>query len=75
MVKIKEVRRRGMMFAVDFEDDITVKNIVDYALEHGVICFWFLSHPASFRIAPPLTITEEEIRLGCDIIRQAIEKS
>ena len=73
--KIKEVRRKGMMFAVDFEDEATVKRIVDDSLEHGVICFWFLSHPASFRIAPPLTITEEEIKEGCRVIRNAIDKS
>ena len=73
--KIKEIRRRGMMFAVDFENDATVKRIVDYALENGVICFWFLSHPASFRIAPPLTITEDEIRFGCEVIRRAIDQA
>jgi len=73
--KIKEIRRRGMMFAVDFENDATVKRIVDYALENGVICFWFLSHPASFRIAPPLTITEDEIRFGCEVIRSAIDQA
>ncbi|MFZ9982752.1 MAG: aspartate aminotransferase family protein [Cyclobacteriaceae bacterium] len=73
--KIKEIRRNGMMFAVDFESDATVKKIVDYALENGVICFWFLSHPASFRIAPPLTITEDEIRFGCEVIRRAIDQA
>lgn len=73
--KIKEIRRRGMMFAVDFENEEIVKNIVSDALEKGVICFWFLSHPASFRIAPPLTITDEEIRWGCSIIRASIEKA
>jgi acetylornithine/N-succinyldiaminopimelate aminotransferase len=48
---------------------------VQYALDHGVITFWFLSWPASFRIAPPLTISEAEIREACAIILQAIEKS
>jgi len=40
-----------------------------------VICYWFLSHPYSFRIAPPLTITEEEIRMACTVILRAIENS
>jgi 4-aminobutyrate aminotransferase-like enzyme len=48
---------------------------VQYAKEHGVICYWFLSHPNSFRIAPPLTITEAEIREACAIILQAIDNS
>ena len=73
--KVKEIRRKGLMFAIDFENEETVKRIVDEALANGVICFWFLSHPASFRIAPPLTITEEEIRHGCSVISDAIEKA
>jgi acetylornithine/succinyldiaminopimelate/putrescine aminotransferase len=72
---IKEVRRIGLMFAVDFDSEERVQKIVQYALDHGVITFWFLSWPASFRIAPPLTITESEIREACAIILQAIEKS
>jgi acetylornithine/succinyldiaminopimelate/putrescine aminotransferase len=73
--KIKEVRRIGLMFAFDFDSEERVNRIVQYAKEHGVICYWFLSHPNSFRIAPPLTITEEEIKLACAIIKEAIEKS
>lgn len=72
---IKEIRRKGMMFAVDFDSEEIVKQIVDDSLNNGVVCFWFLSHPASFRIAPPLTISEEEIRLGCSVIRNAIDKA
>jgi acetylornithine/succinyldiaminopimelate/putrescine aminotransferase len=73
--KIKEVRRIGLMFAFDFDNEERVNNIVQYCKEHGVICYWFLSHPHSFRIAPPLTITEEEIKLACAVIKEAIEKS
>lgn len=73
--KIKEVRRIGLLFAFDFENEAIVNNIVHYAKEHGVICYWFLSHPYSFRIAPPLTITEEEIKKACKIILEAIEQA
>ncbi len=73
--KIKEVRRFGLLFAFDFDSEERVNRIVQYAKEHGVICYWFLSHPNSFRIAPPLTITEEEIRLACSVIFKAIENS
>lgn len=72
---IKEIRRAGLMFAIDFDSEERVQRIVKYALDAGVVCFWFLSCPASFRIAPPLTITEEEIKYACEIIIQAIEKS
>ena len=73
--KIKEVRRFGLMFAFDFDSEERVNRIVAYAKEHGVICYWFLSHPNSFRIAPPLTITESEIREACSVILKAIENS
>jgi acetylornithine/succinyldiaminopimelate/putrescine aminotransferase len=73
--KVKEVRRFGLLFAFDFDSEERVNRIVQYAKEHGVICYWFLSHPNSFRIAPPLTITEAEIREACAIILQAIDNS
>ena len=72
---IREIRRAGLMFAVDFDSEDRVQRIVQYALDRGVICFWFLSHPASFRLAPPLTITDEEIDEACAIIREAIDRS
>ena len=73
--KVKEVRRFGLLFAFDFDSEERVNRIVQFAKEHGVICYWFLSHPNSFRIAPPLTITEAEIREACTVVLQAIENS
>lgn len=72
---IKEIRRIGLFFAIDFESEEKVKRIVENALAMGAVCFWFLSCPNSFRIAPPLTITEEEIKLSCEILLAAIEQS
>ena len=73
--KIKEVRRIGLLFAFDFDSEERVNKIVSRAKENGVICYWFLSHPNSFRIAPPLTITEDEISEACKIILHAIDQS
>jgi acetylornithine/succinyldiaminopimelate/putrescine aminotransferase len=72
---IKEVRRIGLMFAIDFDSSDRVNNIVNYCKEHGVICYWFLSHPYSFRIAPPLNITDVQIKECCDVILEAIENT
>jgi acetylornithine/succinyldiaminopimelate/putrescine aminotransferase len=72
---IKEIRRIGLMFAVDFDTPERVNRIVEYAKQNGVICYWFLSHPNSFRIAPPLTITLAEINEACLVILKAIENS
>jgi acetylornithine/succinyldiaminopimelate/putrescine aminotransferase len=69
---IREVRRIGLMFAIDFDSAERVSEIVLRGKELGVITYWFLSHPYSFRIAPPLTITEAEIKESCSAILQAI---
>jgi len=73
--RIREIRRIGLMFALDFDSADRANRIVDYARENGVICYWFLSHPSSLRIAPPLTISEQEIRAACAVILKAIENS
>ncbi len=73
--KVKAFRRIGLMMAVDFDSAERVQKIVLRALELGVICFWFLSHPYSFRLAPPLTISESEIDAACEKIRLAIDES
>ena len=72
---IKEIRRIGLMFAVDFDSAERVSAIVNYAKEKGVICYWFLSHPYSFRIAPPLIITDEQIHESCQVILEAINNT
>jgi acetylornithine/succinyldiaminopimelate/putrescine aminotransferase len=73
--EIIEIRRIGMMFAFDMKSFERVEKVVKRCLELGLISFWFLSHPYSFRLSPPLNITEEEIRKAGDIILQAIRET
>lgn len=73
--EIKESRRIGMLFAFDMESFERVEKVVKKCLEDGLISFWFLSHPYSFRLSPPLTITEEEIRKAGEIILNAINST
>ena len=70
---IVEIRRKGLMFAIEFENEALVYKIVAECLKEGVICFWFLSCPNSFRIAPPLTISTNEIHIASQVINAAIE--
>ena len=71
---IIEIRRKGLLFAIEFESADLVNNIVQECISNGVICYWFLSNPHAFRIAPPLTISEDEIKKACTVIMQAINK-
>jgi len=73
--EIKESRRIGMLFAFDMESFERVEKVVKKCLEDGLISFWFLSHPYSFRLSPPLNITEEEIRKAGEIILNAINST
>ena len=70
---IKEVRGKGLMLAVEFESFDVLKPIIDRAILNGVITDWFLFCDNSMRIAPPLIITETEIREACAVILNAID--
>ncbi|GAB3647745.1 aspartate aminotransferase family protein [Echinicola sediminis] len=72
--KINSIRNKGLMMAVQFDSFEVLKPIIDRAIELGVITDWFLFCDDSMRIAPPLTISEEEIEEACRIILQAIEE-
>jgi acetylornithine/N-succinyldiaminopimelate aminotransferase len=70
--KVKEIRRVGMMFAIDMENDEVVAKVVKNCLEEGLISFWFLSHPSSFRLSPPLNISMEEVKKSVRIILKSL---
>ena len=69
---ILELRSAGLWFAVDLGDFAKVQSAIRYCIEHGVITDWFLFNDRSLRIAPPLTITMEEIRFACEVIVGAL---
>lgn len=73
--EVIEIRRKGMFFAIDMVSADRVAKVVMRCLELGVITFWFLSHPYSFRLAPPLTISEAELEAAARLILQAIEET
>jgi len=65
---IKEVRSLGLMMAVEFESFAMNKKVIDTCIERGLLTDWFLFAPECLRIAPPLIISEEEIRQACKTI-------
>jgi len=73
--EITEIRRIGMLFAFDMESFERVEKVVQKCIEKGLISFWFLSHPYSFRLSPPLTISEQEIKEAAAIILSAISET
>jgi putrescine aminotransferase len=73
--KIKEIRNKGLLMAVTFESFDVLKPVIDKAIELGVVTDWFLYCNDSMRIAPPLTITEQEIEQACNLILKAIDQA
>ncbi|HKK79586.1 MAG TPA: aminotransferase class III-fold pyridoxal phosphate-dependent enzyme, partial [Phaeodactylibacter sp.] len=70
---IREVRSAGLWLAVELEDFDFIQQVIKICLERGLITDWFLFNNRSLRIAPPLIISEEEIRWACNVILEAID--
>lgn len=71
--KIKAIRSFGLWMAVELESHEACKKLIDGCLQDGLITDWFLFAPHCVRIAPPLTISEAEIRQACRIMMEAIK--
>jgi acetylornithine/N-succinyldiaminopimelate aminotransferase len=71
-LKIKSSHRIGLMMALEFDNFEQNKKIIDRCIELGVLTDWFLFAPQCMRIAPPLIISEKEIKKACEIIIRAI---
>ena len=72
--QVVEIRQIGLMIAVEFESAEIVQRIVHGCIEKGIITFYFLSNHKSLRIAPPLTISFDEIKTACSIIQEVFDK-
>jgi acetylornithine/N-succinyldiaminopimelate aminotransferase len=70
--KIKFINGKGLLLALAFDSYEQNKMIIDTCILNGVIVDWFLFNAHSMRIAPPLTITEDEIKIACDVILKSI---
>jgi acetylornithine/N-succinyldiaminopimelate aminotransferase len=62
---ISEVRGEGLLLAVKLTRPEYVRYVIAKAPEFGLVLDYFLFCNSAFRIAPPLTINEEEISWAC----------
>jgi len=70
---IRSVRSAGLLIAVEFESYEKNKRVIDHCLSEGLLTDWFLFAPNCLRIAPPLTISAEEIVKACDVIMDGVK--
>lgn len=73
--EIVEIRRAGLLFAIQMKSAERVQQIVERCLDKGLIGFWFLSCPDSFRLSPPLSITVDEIEFAGNLILDALRET
>ncbi len=66
--KIKEIRGRGLMLSLIMQSPEQANNLILKALDSGLILFWLLYEKRAVRITPPLTISDDEIMKGIEII-------
>lgn len=67
------IRGKGLLLAIEFETSEIAKSVIDQCIRNGVITDWFLFAENCMRIAPPLTITNEEIENACSLINKSIQ--
>lgn len=70
---ILRVTGKGLMLAVDLGSFAFNKAVIDRCLEAGVITDWFLFNDRSMRLAPPLTISLQELKEALDVVLEGIE--
>jgi len=70
---IKEIRSSGMMMAVELTKRKYLKHVVNNAFENGALIDYFLFNNKSFRLAPPLVYTFEQLDKACDILLSAMD--
>ena len=70
--KIRSLKSRGLMIAVEFENFEENKKVIDALITKGVFTDWFLFAPECLRIVPPLTISTEEIKEAFNRIIDAL---
>jgi acetylornithine/succinyldiaminopimelate/putrescine aminotransferase len=71
---IIEIRGKGLMLALILKKADLTKKLVEGCLKNGLILFYLLFEPKAVRITPPLTISENEIKKGCKIILNELNK-
>ena len=71
---VREIRRSGLLLAVELGDSAKMFRIMEMFAEEGIMSDWFLYCDTAFRISPPLTITDDEVRDSADIILRCLDR-
>lgn len=70
--EIKSIRGKGLFLAVELQNFDFLLQALNKSIDLGLVFDWFIFSDKHFRIAPPLNITDAEIKKSCDIIIKAL---
>jgi acetylornithine/succinyldiaminopimelate/putrescine aminotransferase len=73
LLPVKEVRGEGLLLAVVPHNKKIIPDLVARAPDYGLLLDYFLFCDEAFRIAPPLTISHDEITLACQRLGKLME--
>ena len=71
---VREIRRSGLLLAVELGEPQKLYRIMELFKQAGILSDWFLFCDTAFRISPPLTISEEEIRGSSALILKCLDE-
>ncbi|WP_299104376.1 aspartate aminotransferase family protein [uncultured Tenacibaculum sp.] len=71
--KVKEIRGKGLMLALIVDTPEIASRIILNCLEKGLILFWLLFEGRAIRITPPLTLSNKELKIGCQMILDELD--
>ncbi len=72
--KLRGIRGKGLLLSVPTGSLERSKAAVHRLLERGIITDWFLFEHSRLRIAPPLTITPDEVGRACTAITEVLSE-
>ena len=72
--KIKSINGIGLLLAGELNSKEENFTFIKNCNQDGLITDWFLFADHKFRIAPPLTITKDELRSALEIVKSNLDK-
>ena len=71
---IEDIHGKGLMLAPMTPSEEITNQVILKCKEKGLVLFWLMFEGKAIRITPPLTISEDEINEGCDLILEALDE-
>jgi acetylornithine/succinyldiaminopimelate/putrescine aminotransferase len=70
---VKKIRRKGLLMSIELENVNINFHAMKAMIDNGLVTDPFFFMPNAFRIAPPLIISKEEIRLTIELITRSLD--